>query len=264
MKLTLFSLLLFASLAQANLPVIDASHIAVSTGNEIVNFLKWAKTETDTAATELHTLGSYENSIVQLARMGNPAALRSLPGISTVAELYGTVQELQYDYTSWSGYLNPRRYQQDFNSILSSYQQPNWQGLSYAPVQGDYQFETSRWNIADAAQQQLKQLEQRRQTLEQQRNSTMQQLESASDQSAVQKLHAALDGINGAIGEIAAHEQSVLHQVHIKQQQLQAGQAVYQASITEQRFQQSRQSVDIGLSALPLGNYDRPATWGRP
>jgi hypothetical protein len=263
MKPCLYVLFVLALKAHAGLPVIDYSHIAVSVGNEVVNFAKWAKTEVSSAQTQLNTLQSYENSVVQLARMGNPAALRSLPGISTVAELYGTGKQLQYDYASWQGYFNPQRYQSDFNSILTSYQQPNWQGYTYAPVQGSYQFDTARWNITDAAQQQLKQLEQRRQTLEQQRDAALQAVQAGGDQSTVQKNHAALDGLNGALAELASQEQSVLQQVQLKQQQLQSGQNVYQTAITEQRFQQSRASVDVGLNALPMQAYDTPARWGR-
>ena len=74
--------------AHATLPVVDYSHIAQDAGNEIVNFAKWAKTEVDQAQTEINTLNTYENTVVQVARLGNPAALRNLPGVSTVAELY--------------------------------------------------------------------------------------------------------------------------------------------------------------------------------
>jgi hypothetical protein len=261
MKPTLYVLFILALKVNAGLPVIDYSHIAVSVGNEVVNFAKWAKTEVSAAQTQLNTLQSYENSVVQLARMGNPASLRSIPGVSTIADLYGTGKQLQYDYQSWQGYLNPSRYQQDFNSILSSYQQPNWQGYTYAPVQGSYQFDTALWNITNDAQTQLKTLEQQRQRLEQQRDIANQAIQSGGDQSTVQKNNAALDAINGALAEVAAQEQSVLHQVQIKQQQIQSGQNVYQNAITEQRFQQSRASVDAGLTGLPMQNYDTPARW---
>src|SRR5580765_3439818 len=104
MKPCLYVLFVLALKANAGLPVIDYSHIAVSVGNEVVNFAKWAKTEVSAAQTQLNTLQSYENSLVQLSRMGNPAALRSIPGVSTIAELYGTGKQLQYDYQSWQGY----------------------------------------------------------------------------------------------------------------------------------------------------------------
>jgi hypothetical protein len=202
----------------------------------VVNFAKWAKTEVSAAQTQLNTLQSYENSVVQLARMGNPASLRSIPGVSTIADLYGTGKQLQYDYQSWQGY-------------------------TYAPVQGSYQFDTALWNITNDAQTQLKTLEQQRQRLEQQRDIANQAIQSGGDQSTVQKNNAALDAINGALAEVAAQEQSVLHQVQIKQQQIQSGQNVYQNAITEQRFQQSRASVDAGLTGLPMQNYDTPARW---
>src|SRR5215467_10851842 len=36
---------------------------------------KWAKTEVDAAQTQLNTLNTYENTVLQVARFGNPAAL---------------------------------------------------------------------------------------------------------------------------------------------------------------------------------------------
>ena len=71
-----------ARLSYATLPVVDYSHIAQDAGNEVVNLAKWAKTEVDAAQTQLNTLNTYENTVLQVARMGNPAALRNLPGVS--------------------------------------------------------------------------------------------------------------------------------------------------------------------------------------
>src|SRR5271165_1137090 len=74
--------------AKATLPVVDYSHIAQDAANEVVNFAKYAQTAIASAQTELNTLNTYENTVVQVARFGNPAALRKLPAVSTVAELY--------------------------------------------------------------------------------------------------------------------------------------------------------------------------------
>ena len=62
-----------ARLSYATLPVVDYSHIAQDAGNEVVNLAKWAKTEVDSAQTELNTLHTYENTIIVLARMGDPS-----------------------------------------------------------------------------------------------------------------------------------------------------------------------------------------------
>src|SRR5215469_5225265 len=79
----------------------DPGNAAQNAANETVNFAKWVKTELDTAATGLNTLHTYENTLVQLARMGDPAQLRSLPGISDVGALYNSGQQLMYEYQSW-------------------------------------------------------------------------------------------------------------------------------------------------------------------
>src|SRR6516225_11702647 len=78
--------------------------------SEVMNFAKWAKTEVDAAQTQLNTLNTYENTVLQVARFGNPAALRSLPGISTVAEMYQVYGQLSRDYVTAQALLNPQRY----------------------------------------------------------------------------------------------------------------------------------------------------------
>jgi hypothetical protein len=42
--------------------------------SEVINYANWAAQEANTATTELNTLHSYEQQVIQLARMGNPAA----------------------------------------------------------------------------------------------------------------------------------------------------------------------------------------------
>jgi hypothetical protein len=146
--------------------VVDHAHIAQDAAHEVINIIKWAGTQIKTTETAVNTLRTYENTVLQIARMGNPAALRALPGISTIAELYNTGQQLMNDYQSWQSFLNPRRYQADINYVLSAYRQPTWNGFiasggySIQPNQGLYQWDTARYNIAVAAEEELKQLEQ--------------------------------------------------------------------------------------------------------
>src|SRR6267378_644127 len=116
--------------ARATIITHDPYSMAQNAVHEVINIVKYAGTQIKTTETALNTLRTYEQQVVQLARLGNPAALRALPGVSTVAELYGTGQQLMYNYQSWQQYLNPQRYQGDMNYILSSYRQPNWQVYS--------------------------------------------------------------------------------------------------------------------------------------
>ncbi|MBV8174225.1 MAG: hypothetical protein JO151_06630, partial [Verrucomicrobia bacterium] len=178
MKRTLVLSLLFSvSLsARASLVVWDPGLAAQNAGNEVVNFAKWAKTEVDAAQTQLNTLQIYENTVLQVARFGDPAALRSLPGVSTVAELMGMYGQVRRDYQQLQGLVNPGRYQSDLNDILSTYQQPTWNGFTsmsganIAPVQGLYQFATSDYRIGQTVRQQLAELDQKKQTLTQERD----------------------------------------------------------------------------------------------
>jgi hypothetical protein len=237
--------------ARATWPVVDYSHIAQDAGQEVVNLAKWAKTEVDAAQTQLNTLNTYENTILQVARMGNPAALRNLPGVSTVAELYQVYGQLSRDYVNAQALLNPQRYQNDMNYILSAYQLPKWNGfnapngLPVLPAQGLFQFATGSWNVAKGAQQELLTLDQQRQELQQQRDTALSSLQAATTQSDVQKYHAVLDSLNAAIAEVAQGQQEIYHRTLLETQKLQAGQQIYNASQAEQRH------------AAALSQYDR-------
>src|ERR1700756_3188087 len=118
--------LALSTVANASLVVWDPGLAAQNAGNEVVNFAKWAKTELDATNIELNTLHQYETEILQLARMGDPSALRALPGISTVAQLESVATQLQSDYAAWKNFANPQHFQADMNSILSAYERPTW------------------------------------------------------------------------------------------------------------------------------------------
>ena len=247
--------------AGATLPVVDYSHIAQDAGNEVVNFAKWAKTEIDQAQTQLNTLQTYENTVLQVARFGNPAALRSLPGVSTVAELYQMYGQLSRNVATAEALMNPQRYQADMNSILSAYQLPRWNGftasngLPVLPGQGMFQFSTGSYNIANNAQQQMRTLDQQRQKLQQQRDAALISLQSATTASDVQKYHAVIDSLNGAIAEVSHAEQELYHRTAFQNQQLQAGQQIYNAAQAQQQAAATYQAIDNELSGLPANSF---------
>src|SRR6516164_4175543 len=175
--------------AHAVLPVIDHSHIAQDAANEVVNLAKYVTTATKQTETALNTLNQYEQMLLYVSRFGNPGALRNIPGVSTVAELYSLYGRLTRDYVTAQALLNPQRYQRDMNYILSSYQLPQWNGftttngLPVAPAQGLFQFPTASWNIANNAEQELKTLDDQRQRLQQQRDQALSSLQSATTSS---------------------------------------------------------------------------------
>jgi hypothetical protein len=271
MKKQLISLVVSIGLglpAGATLPVVDYSHIAQDAGNEVVNFAKWAKTEVDQAQTQLNTLQTYENTVLQVARFGNPAALRSLPGVSTVAELYQMYGQLSRNVATAEALMNPQRYQADMNSILAAYQLPSWNGFTTAnglpvlPGQGMFQFSTGSYNIANNAQQELQTLDQQRQRLQQQRDAALSSLQSATTASDVQKYTAVVQALNAGIAEVAQAEQELNHRTAYQTQQLQAGQQIYQTSATQAVQASDYKTIDLGLNGLPMGSFRQPVYWG--
>jgi hypothetical protein len=267
----LILLLLLSRLAALNaystMVVWDPGNAAQNAANETVNLAKWVKTELDTAATELNTLHTYENTIAQLARMGDPAQLRSLPGISDVAALYNSGQQLMYEYQSWQRYLSPQNFQYDMNSILSSYRLPTWQGFTsqsgvlVTPLPANYQFNTARWHIANSAQQQLAQLERQRQKLETQRDQALASLQAATTDSEVQKYHAIVNGLNGALADVSARANEMAHQVALKGQQIAAGEQIYKAAQAERTAADAYRAIHSDLSSLPADNFRLGAMW---
>src|SRR5258708_12341461 len=70
---------LSASVSWANMVVHDPIGWASNAVEEVTNYTLWLKHEADAAATELNTLHTYEQEIVQLAPLGDPPALAHLP-----------------------------------------------------------------------------------------------------------------------------------------------------------------------------------------
>ena len=165
--------------------------------------------------------------------------------------------------------MNPQRYQADMNSILAAYQLPKWNGftasngLPVLPGQGMFQFSTGSYNIANNAQQQLRSLDQQRQKLQQQRDQALSSLQAATTTSDVQKYHAVVDALNGAIAEVSQAEQELYHRTALQNQQLQAGHQVYQASQAEQRAAAAYQGIDLDLTALPINDFHQITRWGQ-
>jgi hypothetical protein len=236
---------------------------------EVTNYTLWLKHEADAAATELNTLHTYEQEIVQLARLGDPAALAQLTGVKDILAIYQDYAQITYDFQRMQTYFNPASYQYDMASILYTYRQPNWQGMlayggtAYVPAVGNYQFATASFNTAKTAQQTIQSLTTQRQNLQTQRDSALQSLQSATTQSDVQKWTAVLQTLNSSISHIDAQIQQVNQQVSLQQAQLSAGQAVYQASQREQLGASMLNGVerDLGSFSRVTANYLQPVHW---
>jgi len=262
-------LALWAPASWANMVVHDPIGWASNAVEEVTNYTLWLKHEADAAATELNTLHTYEQEIVQLARLGDPAALAQLTGVKDILAIYQDYAQITYDFQRMQTYFNPASYQYDMNSILYTYRQPNWQGMlayggtAYVPAAGNYQFATASFNTAKTAQETIQSLTTQRQNLQTRRDSALQSLQSATTQSDVQKWTAVLQTLNSSISHIDAQIQQVNQQVSLQQAQLSAGQAVYQATQREQLGASMLNGVerDLGSFNRVTANYLQPVHW---
>src|SRR5258708_13176420 len=268
---------LWAPVSWANMVLHDPIGWASNAVDEVANYTLWLKHEADAAATELNTLHTYEQEIVQLARLGDPAALAKLTGVKDILAIYQDYAQITYDFQRMQTYFNPANYRYDMNSILYTYRQPNWQGMlayggtAYVPAAGNYQFATASFNTAQTAQQTIQSLTTQRQNLQTQRDSALQSLQSATTQSDVQKWTAVLQTLNSSISHIDAQIQQVNQQVNLQQAQISAGQAVYQTGQRGQLGASMLNRVEGGLGAfrpvtalycppLPLNKPKKPKT----
>jgi hypothetical protein len=101
------------------------------------------------------------------------------------------------------------------------------------PTQGLFQFPTASWNVANNSLEQLKMLDDQRQRLQKQRDQALSSLQSATTESDVQKYHGVVTALNGAIAEVNHAEQELYHRTGYQNQQLQAGQQLFNASQAE-------------------------------
>src|SRR5258708_8029047 len=260
---------LWAPVSWANMVVHDPIGWASNAVDEIANYTLWLKHEADAAATELNTLNTYEQEIVQLARLGDPAALAQLTGVKDILAIYQDYAQITYDFQRMQTYFNPASYQYDMASILTTYRQSNWQGMlayggtAYVPAAGNYQFATASFNTAQTAQQTIQALTSQCQDLQTEGESALQSLQSATTQSDVQKWTAVLQTLNSSISHIDAQIQQVNQQVNLQQAQISAGQAVYQASQREQLGASMLNGVerDLGSFTRVTVTYLQPVHW---
>jgi hypothetical protein len=238
--------------------------------SEVINYANWAAQEANTAATELNTLHNYEQQVIQLARMGDPAALTQLTGVNSITSLYRDYAMISADIQQMKYAVNPQNFQSQFNSVLATYKQPNWQGAitygggQFLPTPGNYQFAMANYNAAQTAQQTIASLTAQRQTIQSQRDSAIQSMQAATNQSDGQKWTAMVQALNASITHIDAEIQQVIEQAKLQQTQNSAAQSMYAASQREQlaASMQNGFEQDLGSFARVAPIYMQPAGWG--
>jgi hypothetical protein len=237
--------------------------------SEVINYANWAAQEANTAATELNTLRSYEQQVIQLARMGDPAALAQLTGVNSITSLYRDYAMISADIWQMENATNPLGFQSQFNSILATYKQPNWEGVitygggQFLPTTGNYQFATANYNAAQTTQKTIASLTAQRQLVQTQRDNALQSLQAATTQSDVQKWTAVVQALNASMSHIDAEIQQVIEQAKLQQAQNAAAQSIYSATQREQIAASMQNGFEQDLSSFarvaPI--YMQPAQW---
>lgn len=263
------TLSILAGTASANLIVHDPVGWVQYGVAEVVNYANWAAQETNMAATELNTLHSYEQEVIQLARLGNPAALAQLTGVNQITSLYRDYAMISSDIYQMQAAVNPQNFQSQFNSILATYKQPNWQGVitygggQFMPTAGNFQFATANYSVIQTAQKTIASLTAQRQSVQTQRDSALQSLQAATTQSDVQKWTAVVQALNASMTHIDAEIQQVVEQAKLQQTQNSAAQSIYTATQREQiaASLQNGFEQDLGSFARVAPIYMQPAQW---
>src|SRR5258708_36468444 len=118
--------------------------------------------------------------------MGDPAAVAQLTGVSSITSLYRDYAMISADIQQMKNAVNPQNFQSQFNSVLATYKQPNWQGVitygggQFLPMAGSYQFATAEYYAAQTAPQKNASFTAQRQAGQKQPDSGGQRLQAAA------------------------------------------------------------------------------------
>jgi flagellar biosynthesis chaperone FliJ len=268
LSLALGLALLGSITAHGTMIVYDPINHVQAVTSEIVNFGKWAESEIQEAETQLNTLNTYENELLQLERMGDPKTLTAnLPGVSNLQTLSQIYAQANKDVADWSAYVNPQSWKLTANQILSIYRQPALttfsasNGVRVGTAQSLFQFQTANYNTAAGAQQTVATLNQKLQTLTQQLAAATSAMQSATTQSRVQKYQATISALHASIDATRAALQEAEFSQRLQTQQNNSAQQITRAAQAQATEASDLQNIDQGLDGLPLGNFQQPVLW---
>jgi hypothetical protein len=263
---------LVAFQARATMIVYDPALHVQTAVDQIVDFAKWAETEIQAAATQLNTLNTYENTVLQVERMGDPKTLTAnLPGVSNLQTLSEIYSQGMKDVEDWSSYVNPKSWSLTADNILQIYQQPGLpsiiasNGVALGTPQSLIQFNTANYNTAAGAQDTVARLNQKLQAQTQELATATSALQAATTTSAVQKYQGVVASLHAQIAATeAALKQAELSEQLQLQQNNNAQQLAHDAETTAQHMA-DLQVIDEGpLQGIPVGDLDltKSVQWG--
>jgi hypothetical protein len=264
--LTIFVVAMLARSTSATLIVHDPIHTLMNEGNwlitEIKQGLQYAKQLEQYIAehtTALKEVQQVENEIVQLERMGDPKAFgANLPGVQVVTGLAQIYQQGKQDAEDWAAFANPQAVKLTAEQVMGLYSNSltgltTNNGFHIPPAQGLIQFSLSDYNTAQGAQDSISKLIATKTSLTQARDTAIAQMKAATSQSEVQKDHALIDSLNGAIAGVDGQIQQAVAVANLQEQKNQAADRMYRAGVTVQSA--SGFSGEVASSMDQLANF---------
>jgi hypothetical protein len=281
MKKTALTIALAVALAlpvqAGGIIVHDPIHTLVNQGNwlitEIKQGLQYEKQLEQYIAehtTALKEVQQVENEIVQLERMGDPKAFgANLPGVGVITGMAQIYQQGKQDAEDWASFANPQTVKLTAEQVMGLYSNSltgltTSNGFHVPPAQGLIQFSLSDYNTAQGAQDSIEKLIAAKTSLTQARDTAIAQMKAATSQSEVQKDHALIDSLNGAIAGVDGQIQQAVQTANLQEQKNQAAAKVYEAGVTVQSVNTLNVSVKTEIStmeSLATGYGDAPH-WG--
>lgn len=268
---TLFGVFSLMGKASAQLVVHDPIHTAVNQANWITTELKQAAqyekqleqyiAEHTTALKEVQQV---ENEIVQLERMGDPKVYTAnIPGVGAITGLTQIYQQGARDIADWQSFTNPNSFKLTAEQVMGQYGSSltRFTSQGQGAAQSLVQFSMSDYQVASGAQDSVGKLIATKTSLTQARDAAIADMKSAPDQSQVQKDHALIDSLNGAIAGVDAEIQQAVAAANLQEQKNQAAEKMYRSGVTVQSVNTLNQDVktEIGLmNNLSEGFGDAP------
>jgi hypothetical protein len=251
MKKTVLTIILAAALAlpikAGGILVHDPIHTLVNQSNwlitEIKQGLEYEKQLEQYIAehtTALKEAQQVENEIVQLERMGDPKAFgANLPGVQVITGLTQIYQQGKQDAEDWGAFANPQTVKLTAEQVMGLYSNSltgltTSGGFHIPPAQGLIQFSLSDYNTAQGAQDSIAKLIAAKTSLTQARDTAIAQMKAATSQSEVQKDHALIDSLTGAIAGVDGQIQQAVAVANLQEQKNQAADRMYRAGVTVQ------------------------------
>jgi hypothetical protein len=281
MKKTVLTIALAAALAlpgqAGGIIVHDPIHTLMNQGNwlitEIKQGLQYEKQLEQYIAehtTALKEVQQVENEIVQLERMGDPKSFgANLPGVGVITGMAQIYQQGKQDAEDWASFANLQTVKLTAEQVMGLYSNSltgltTSNGFHVPSAQGLIQFSLSDYNTAQGAQDSIEKLIAAKTSLTQARDTAIAQMKAATSQSEVQKDHALIDSLNGAIAGVDGQIQQAVQTANLQEQKNQAAAKVYEAGVTVQSVNTLNVSVktEIGtMESLATGYGDAPH-WG--